>query len=203
MADLDGFGDVSVEASPQASEHDKSLALTAQSEFEKSNYAAAIQSLARLESSRPHDPKVAHNKAVVSCFKSGLTNVTGLRRSLAQIAKQMQCDLDSPQTLVDVDQCYTFYNEAVSLYYLRQYPKSLQILTRIFAFIEQLDESLARQVCFLLAEIFLRLDCPHKTLSVVHFMETRSVLQFNFQFTQYYWNGGFHRRSLSLSRLAC
>ena len=38
--------------------------------------------------------------------------------------------------------------------------------------IEQLDESLARQVCFLLAEVFLRLNQPSKTLKMVDFMET-------------------------------
>ena len=84
----------------------------------------------------------------------------------------MQCSLDDPKTLVDVDQCYVFYNEAITLYYLRQYSKSLEILIKIFSLVEQLDESLARQVCFLLAEVYLRLKFPGKTLMIVHFMET-------------------------------
>ena len=157
---------------PQASEQEKILAQTAQSEFEKSNYAAALQSLSKLESSRTDQHTVNHNKAVVNCFKSGLVNISQFRKSLQTISKQMQCDLENPQTLVDVDQCYIFYNEAVSLYYLRQYVKSLQILTKIFSLIEQLDENLARKVCFLLAEIYIRLNCPDKTLNIVHFMET-------------------------------
>lgn len=164
--------DTASDSSPQASEQEKTLALTAQSEFDKSNYAASLQSLSKLEQSRLQDPKVAHNKAIVRCFKSGLTDITSLRKSLKQIAKQMQCDLDDPDTLADVDQCYVFYNEAVTLYYLRQFPTCLQVLIKIFSLIEQLDENLGRQVCFLLAEVYLRLNFPGRTLAVVHFMET-------------------------------
>ena len=164
--------DGSSESSSQASEQEKALALGAQTEFEKLNYAASLQLLSKLEISRPQDPKVPHNKAIVNCFKSGLTNISQLRKSLTSIAKQQQCNLDDTSTLVDVDQCYVFYNEALTLYYLRAYPKSLEILTKIFTLIEQLDESLARQVCFLLAEVFLRLGQPSKTLKMVDFMET-------------------------------
>ena len=171
MADTENY-DASSENSPQASEQEKALALGAQTEFEKSNYAAALQLLSKLESSRPQDPKVIHNKAIVNCFKGSLTNIVQLRKALTSIAKQLQCNLDEPKTLVDVDQCYVFYNEAVTLYCLRQYPRSLQILTKIFSLVEQLDESLARQVCFLLAEVYLRLNFPIKTLKMVHFMET-------------------------------
>lgn len=171
MADTENF-DASSENSPQASEQEKALALGAQTEFEKSNYAAALQLLSKLESSRPQDPKVIHNKAIVNCFKAGLTNIVQLRKALTSIARQLQCNLEEPKTLVDVDQCYVFYNEAVLLYCLRQYPKSLQILIKIFSLVEQLDESLARQVCFLLAEVYLRLNFPIKTLKMVHFMET-------------------------------
>jgi CCR4-NOT transcription complex subunit 10 len=171
MADTENY-DAGSENSSHASEQEKALALGAQAEFEKKNYAAAIQLLSKLESSRPQDPKVIHNKAIVNCFKAGLTNISQLRKALTSIAKQLQCNLEDPKTLVDVDQCYVFYNEAVTLYFLRQYPKTLQILTKIFSLVEQLDESLARQVCFLLAEVYLRLNFPIKTLKMVHFMET-------------------------------
>ncbi len=171
MADIEN-NEPSLDNASEASEKEKALALTAQTEFEKSNYSGAIQALTTLESSRPQDPKVAHNKAIANCFKSGLTNVVQLRKSLTSIARQLQCNLEDPGTLVDVDQCYVFYNEAITLYYLRQYPKSLKILIKIFSLIEQLDESLARQACFLLAEIYLRLNFPNKTLKMIHFMET-------------------------------
>lgn len=171
MADTENY-DAASDNSPQASEQEKALALSAQSEFEKTNYSAAIQLLTKLESTRPQDPKVIHNKAIANCFKAGVTNIIQLRKALVTIAKQLQCNLEDPKTLVDVDQCYVFYNEAVTLYCLRQYPKSLQILTKIFSLVEQLDESLARQVCFLLAEVYLRLSFPTKTLKMVHFMET-------------------------------
>lgn len=171
MADIEN-NETSSENCSEASEKEKALALTAQTEFEKSNYSAAIQALSALETSRPQDPKVAHNKAIANCFKSGLTDVFQLRKSLTSIGRQLQCNLEDPNTLVDVDQCYVFYNEAITLYYLRQYQKSLKILVKIFSLIEQLDESLARQVCFLLAEVYLRLGFPTKTLQMVHFMET-------------------------------
>lgn len=171
MADAENL-DNPFDNSSQASEQERALALSAQTEFEKRNYTAALQHLSKLESSRQQDPKVAHNKAIVNCFKDGLTNITQLRKSLSAIAKQLQCNLEDPNTLVDVDQCYVFYNEAITLYYLRQYRKSLHILIKIFSVIEQLDESLARQVCFLLAEIFLCLNFPAQTLKMVHFIET-------------------------------
>nr|CAH0105268.1 unnamed protein product [Daphnia galeata] len=171
MADAENY-DAGSENSSQASEQEKAWALGAQAEFEKQNYSVAIQLLSKLESSRPQDPKVIHNKAIVNCFKAGLTNIFQFRKALTSIAKQLQCNLEDPKTLVDVDQCYVFYNEAVTLYCLRQYPKTLQILTKIFSLVEQLDESLARQVCFLLAEVYLRLNFPVKTLKMVHFMET-------------------------------
>lgn len=171
MAEVENC-DVLSDSSSQASDQEKALALGAQTEFEKSNYAASIEQLSKLETSRPQDPKVMHNKAIVNCYKTGLTNIFQLRKSLTNIAKQLQCSLENPKTLVDVDQCYVFYNEAITLYYLRQYAKSLEILIKIFSLVEQLDESLARQVCFLLAEVYLRLKFPNKTLLIVHFMET-------------------------------
>lgn len=171
MAEVENC-DVLSDSSSQASDQEKALALGAQTEFEKSSYAASIELLSKLEITRPQDPKVMHNKAIVNCYKSGLTNIIQLRKSLSYIAKQLQCNLDDPKTLVDVDQCYVFYNEAMTLYYLRQYSKSLEILIKIFSLVEQLDESLARQVCFLLAEVYLRLKFPSKTLMIVHFMET-------------------------------
>ena len=171
MAEVENY-DVLSESSSQATDGEKALAQGAQTEFEKSNYAAAIELLSKLETSRPQDPKVMHNKAVVNCYKTGQTNVIQLRKSFGYIAKQLQCSLDDPKTLADVDQCYVFYNEAITLYYLRQYAKSLEILVKIFSLVEQLDEGLARQVCFLLAEVYLRLKFPGKTLLIVHFMET-------------------------------
>ena len=163
MSETEIYDASSESSSSQATEQEKALALGAQAEFEKLNYIASLQLLSKLESSRTQDPKVAHNKAIVNCFKSGLTNISQLRKALSSIAKQQQCNLEDPSTLVDVDQCYVFYNEALTLYYLRAYPNSLKILTKIFTSIEQLDESLARQVCFLLAEVFLRLNQPSKT----------------------------------------
>ena len=108
MSETEIYDASSESSSSQATEQEKALALGAQAEFEKLNYIASLQLLSKLESSRTQDPKVAHNKAIVNCFKSGLTNISQLRKALSSIAKQQQCNLEDLSTLVDVDQCYVF-----------------------------------------------------------------------------------------------
>lgn len=53
-------------------EQERELAQNALSEFQKGSYANCLSYLNKLETLRPKDLKVMHNKVVVECYKNDL-----------------------------------------------------------------------------------------------------------------------------------
>jgi CCR4-NOT transcription complex subunit 10 len=92
MADKDGtVSDKSNSNDPnsQISEQERDLAQQALNEFNKGNFALCLQHLSRLETSRPNDVKVMHNRAVAEYYKSELKKTDLFRKTLNQVCQQV------------------------------------------------------------------------------------------------------------------
>ncbi|CAL7936013.1 unnamed protein product [Xylocopa violacea] len=155
-------------------EQERELAQNALSEFQKGAYASCLSYLNKLETLRPKDLKVMHNKVVVECYKNDLKKTELLRKSLNAICGQMSTT-DSTETIDDIEKCVMRYNQAVLLYHMKQYNAALQIMNRLFAFIEPMEESLAHKVCLLLIELHIVTEQPDAALSLINYIESQLV----------------------------
>jgi len=116
-------------------EQERELARNALLEFQKGSYVSCLLYLNRLESLRPTDLKITHNKVVVEYYKSDLKKTELMRKSLNAICGQISTT-DSNETIDDVEKCIMRYNQAVLLYHTKQYNAALRIMNKFFAFIE-------------------------------------------------------------------
>lgn len=116
-------------------DQERVLAQNALSEFQKGSYALCLSYLSKLESLRPTDLKVTHNKVVVEYYKSDLKKTELMRKSLNAICGQI-LTTDFNEAIDDVEKCVMRYNQAVLLYHTKQYNTAIQIVSRLFAFIE-------------------------------------------------------------------
>lgn len=114
---------------------ERDLAQSALSEFQKGSYMSCLTYLNKLEILRPTDLKVTHNKVVVEYYKSDLRRTELMRKSLNAICGQIST-IDSSEAIDDVEKCIMRYNQAVLLYHTKQYNAALEIIKRLFAFIE-------------------------------------------------------------------
>ncbi|XP_012525698.3 CCR4-NOT transcription complex subunit 10 [Monomorium pharaonis] len=155
-------------------EQERELAQNILLEFRKGSYALCLTYLNKLESLRPTDLKVMHNKVVVEYYKSDLKKTELTRKSLNAICGQMSTS-DSNETIDDVEKCVMRYNQAVLLYHNKQYNAALQIMTRLFAFIEPMEETLAHKVCLLLIELYIVTEQPDAALSIQNYVESQFI----------------------------
>lgn len=146
------------------SEEEKQMATSAATDFHAGRYSACLDTLDKLYVLRPADPKVAHNRAVAR-YHASLITMEEFGRELGEISPQLT---ESPD---DIDQCIPFFNHAVSLYHAQQYRRAVAVLDRLFQFIEPMDESVARKMCFLHIELCLCLKQPEKALATVAYIE--------------------------------
>ncbi|XP_012059510.1 PREDICTED: CCR4-NOT transcription complex subunit 10 [Atta cephalotes] len=155
-------------------EQERELAQSILSEFQKGAYASCLSYLNKLESLRPTDLKVTHNKVVVEYYKSDLKKTELTRKSLNAICGQIST-MDSNEAIDDVEKCVMRYNQAVLLYHTKQYNAALQIMTRLFAFIEPMEETLAHKVCLLLIELYIVTEQPDAALSILNYVESQFI----------------------------
>lgn len=157
---------------PIISDQEKELANISYQAFEKGNYDECLSTLEQLSSTRTNDLKVLHNKAVTEYYSSDFINTNDFQRTLIDICHQARISIDNVEALEDVDHCILFFNQAIILFHLHQYHATIAILDKLFQFIEPLDESLARKICFLLLEVYLCTHQPEKALSLISYIET-------------------------------
>lgn len=155
-------------------EQERELAQNILLEFQKGSYASCSSYLNKLESLRPTDLKVTHNKVVVEYYKSDLKKTELTRKSLNAICGQISTT-DSNEAIDDVEKCVMRYNQAVLLYHTKQYNAALQIMTRLFAFIEPMEETLAHKVCLLLIELYIVTEQPDAALSILNYVESQFI----------------------------
>lgn len=131
---------------PQVTESQKELASQAMSEFDKKQYGSCCSLMHKLIAQRPTDPKVAHNKAVAEFFQSGFLTTDEFRQQLSKVCQMAHVNIDNSESLEDVDHSVIYFNQAVILYHLRQYKAALNILDKLFQYIEPLEEPWQRKL---------------------------------------------------------
>lgn len=162
-------------ALPSVTEPQKDLAAQALKEFEQKQFTSCCNIMSKLINQRGADPRVLHNKAVADFCLSGSQSTDEFRQSLANVCQLAHVNLDSGESLEDVDHSVLFYNQAVILYHLRQYKASLVILERLFQFMDPLgtsaDESLSKKVLLLQIELFLCTYQPERAMGLLTYTE--------------------------------
>lgn len=124
-------------------EQERELAQNALIEFKKRSYSNCLNYLNKLETLRPKDLKVMHNKVIVEYYKSDLKKTELARKSLNAICGTpitVDDDNSTDASNDDVEKCVMRYNQAVLLYHTRQYEAALQILNRLFTFVEPMGK---------------------------------------------------------------
>ncbi|CAG5088694.1 Similar to CNOT10: CCR4-NOT transcription complex subunit 10 (Gallus gallus) [Cotesia congregata] len=166
-------------------EQERDLANSALNEFKKRNYISCLTYLNKLEALRPKDLKVMHNKIIVEYYKSDLTKTELARKSLNAICGSPS----SPVTVTssedagdtasdgtdDAEKCVMRYNQAVLLYHNRQYDLALQILEKLFSFVEPMEENLAWKVCLFLIELYIQTNRLALALALVNYVENQFI----------------------------
>ncbi len=152
----------------------QSLAKSAHAHFHNKEYDKALDALSRLQQHKAEDPKILHNLAVASYYKSSCTDPRRLLAVLTRIRSNAEAKIqkeggDSTEK-TDLSDFYSdptilailCYNEAVINFQLRQYSTALGLLENQFRNIEGIDEDLAIKTCFLLIDLYLCM-CPPST----------------------------------------
>ena len=75
---------------PSVSANDKSLANISCSDFLLGKYVECMQSIYKLVSNRPSDPKVIHNKAVIEYFLSDFKRTDEFKKNLYYVCSQVR-----------------------------------------------------------------------------------------------------------------
>lgn len=159
----------------QVTEQQKELANQAMQEFDRKQFTSCCNIMNKLMALRGGDPRVVHNKAVADFCLSGSQSTDEFRQSLASVCQMAHVNLDSGESLEDVDHSVLFYNQAIILYHLRQYKAALAILDKLFPFIDPLnssgDESLCKKVLLLQVELYLCTYQPEKAMGLLTYIE--------------------------------
>ncbi|XP_054710214.1 CCR4-NOT transcription complex subunit 10-like [Uloborus diversus] len=161
-------GLINYQAIPDA---DRQMANAALQEFEQGDFEKCLNTLKKLIPKRPQDSKVLHNTYVTEYYLSKCKNTDLLKKRLQDICKKAHIDIQDIEVLDDVDNCVVLYNQAVLLFHLHQFHAAISILDKVFQFIEPLDETLGKNICFLLLELYLCVYRPKKALCLVGYME--------------------------------
>lgn len=156
-------------------DQERDWAQTALVDFTKGSYGSCLQNLSKLETSRPQDIKVLHNKAVAEYYKSELKKTDHFKETITAVCSQARVSIEDVDSLEDVEHCVVYYNQAVLLYHMKQYNAALNIVNKIFSFIEPMEESLAHRICLLLIELHLCTYQPEKALSLIAYIENQFV----------------------------
>jgi len=72
-------------------DQERDWAQQALAEYEQKNYKSCLEHLQRIEVSRPNDPKVLLNKAIVEFYESGLCTADKFQKSFVDVCKQVVC----------------------------------------------------------------------------------------------------------------
>lgn len=77
-------------AAANITDQERDWAQQALAEYEQKNYKACLQHLERIEVSRPNDPKVRLNKAVVEFYENGLCSTDKFRKAFIDVCSQVR-----------------------------------------------------------------------------------------------------------------
>lgn len=183
------------------SDQEKELARCSLQAFTTGNYEACLQYLGELKELNKDDYKIILNTTVAEFYKSDQTTTDNLRQTLTQLKNEVHSTVDEIDTLDDVENSMLYYNQAVILYYLRQYMEAISIGEKLYQFIEPFgrriclktprsspqspkgpytpnrrEEKFAHSVCFLLIDLYLLTYQTEKALHLLVVLE-KMILQ--------------------------
>lgn len=151
---------------------DRETASIALQEFEEGKYEQCLSTLKKLLLKRPQDVKVLQNICVTEYYLSNCKNTETFRINILDICKQAHINIEDLDSLDDVDNSVLVYNQAVVMYHLHQYNAALHVLEKVSQFLEPLDETLARNICFLLIDSYLSVHQPKRVTNYALYMES-------------------------------
>ncbi|CAG9764189.1 unnamed protein product [Ceutorhynchus assimilis] len=150
------------------SDSERDLAQNATAEFKKKNYSLCLQSINKLETVRPNDFKVVHNKAVAQYLESDLKKTDEFEKNLRDICNKFDIKDDK---LEEIDYGIAQFNHAVVLFHQKQYTNSQNIMDMVYKYIEPMEESLVKQVSLLAIELQLCFRRPERALQLIGYLE--------------------------------
>ncbi|GFQ89728.1 CCR4-NOT transcription complex subunit 10-A [Trichonephila clavata] len=109
---------------------DREMAVQALQEFEQQNYEQSLSLLKKLISKRPKDSKVFHNYCVAEYYLSSCKKTDQFNKKIADLSKQAHIDIQSLESLDDIDNCVVLHNQSVALYHFHQYHSAIYILDK-------------------------------------------------------------------------
>lgn len=125
-------------ASNSVSEQERELAREALCEFVRADYEACSAILEKLETLRPQDLKVTHNKIISDFYRSCEPHrMEILRKSLNAIDVVRPANAQSSES-EEAERSMLKYNQAVILFHSRKYRAALDIVSSIFGLNEPL-----------------------------------------------------------------
>jgi CCR4-NOT transcription complex subunit 10 len=89
MAEKEGEVEKAKVEAPVISDQEKDWAQAALTDFNRNSHGSCLQYLLKLEASRPHDTKVAHNRAIVEYYKSDLKKTDQFRKNMNLVCSQV------------------------------------------------------------------------------------------------------------------
>lgn len=148
-------------------DEDRSQAEKAMSEFKSKNYSGCLATLGTLATSRSHDHKIMLNRAVAEYYKSGLTKTNEFRRALNEISSKVNFE-----EVYDIDQSLLLYNQAVVLFYARQYLAAFSIMEKLIPLLEDMSTFFPYAPSCFIIDLHISSLRPDRALA---FIETHGI----------------------------
>ncbi|CAG0882358.1 unnamed protein product [Cyprideis torosa] len=142
----------------EASEHERSTAKNALMKFNAGDYATSLAYLKDLQSTRPSDWKLKHNKTVVTFYESGCCD------SETCFTELQKCFPEDETGTTDPDQVVLVYNFACVLFHTGKPWKCLEQLNKILMHADQLEDGMQFSIQFLRLEALLSTHQPEMVL---------------------------------------
>ncbi|CAK9295458.1 unnamed protein product [Gordionus sp. m RMFG-2023] len=139
--------------------------------FVKGDYEECLKNLMLLSQKYPNDAKIIHNIAVTEFYASQTSKIDQLRENLKRACFLANANIDDINTFTQPNQAIFFLNNAILMFYLKQFHHALAIVERLFNTIFYLDSKLGLQICLLLIELYISTFYPENALKIIYFTD--------------------------------
>ncbi|KAG1696971.1 CCR4-NOT transcription complex subunit 10 [Nymphon striatum] len=160
-----------LESAGTITDTEKEIGLDSFSKFSKNDYDGALQLLKELASKRSNDPKILHNIGIAEFYSSKLRYVDKFEKVLENIRNIYQLDINNSDRLEDIAHCVLYFNQAVIYYHQHKYQTAIDLMNKIFDFIEPLDMDFKKKILFLFIELYLCIYEPKKAHNLINYAD--------------------------------
>ncbi|XP_055595333.1 CCR4-NOT transcription complex subunit 10 [Uranotaenia lowii] len=159
------------ESKLKTSDHERELEVIAFNEFQKADYRACQQTLAKLRKTQDGNPKVIHNRAVVDFYLSDLCRYDQFRKTMIQITELIG-DIGNVEVR-NPELASAYVNQAIVLYHFRQPLAALRIMLAVLERFDQLDDYLLRKGGIFAVQLLLDTNQPKKAAGLLGMLQAR------------------------------